>query len=99
VKDWLLEDATVGAKELQRRIHETHKVLINYKRVFVGRELALTKLYGSWNENFDMLYRYEAQIELSSPGSFFIIDHHKVLEEIRFRRLFFALKPCIDGFL
>ncbi len=99
MKDWLLEDATVGAKELQRRIHETHKVLINYKRVFAGRELALTKLYGSWNESFDMLYRYKAQIELSSPGSFFIIDHHKVLEEIRFRRLFFALKPCIDGFL
>ena len=52
VKDWLLEDATVGAKELQRRIHETHKVKINYKRVHVGRELAISKLYGIWRESF-----------------------------------------------
>ena len=89
----------MGAKELQRRIHETHKVKINYKRVHAGRELAITKLYGSWRESFDMLYRYKAQIEKSSPGSFFIIDHHTVLEEIKFRRLFFALKPCIHGFL
>ncbi|XP_066164625.1 protein FAR-RED IMPAIRED RESPONSE 1 [Oryza sativa Japonica Group] len=99
VKDWLLEDASVGAKELQRRIHETHKVKINYKRVHAGRELAITKLYDSWRESFDMLYRYKAQVEKASPGSFFIIDHHTVLEEIKFIRLFFALKPCIHGFL
>uniref|UniRef100_A0A0E0DPP5 Uncharacterized protein n=1 Tax=Oryza meridionalis TaxID=40149 RepID=A0A0E0DPP5_9ORYZ len=52
VKDWLLQDASVGAKELQRRIHETHKVKINYKRVHVGREFAITKLYGIWREFF-----------------------------------------------
>lgn len=98
VKDWLLEDATVGAKELQRRILETHKVLINYKRVYAGKELALEKLYGKWEDSFDKLYSYKAIIERECPGSLVVIDHHTVLNKLRFRRLFFTLKPCIDGF-
>jgi transposase-like protein len=28
-----------------------------------------------------------------------VIDHHKVNDKIRFRRLFFAMKPCVQGFL
>jgi hypothetical protein len=39
------------------------------------------------------------QIESSSLGSFVAIDHHTVGDKIRFKRLFFAMKPCIDGFL
>jgi hypothetical protein len=30
---------------------------------------------------------------------FFSIDHHNVKDKIRFNRLFFALKPCVDGFI
>jgi hypothetical protein len=33
VKDWLIEDATLGAKELMQKIKEHHKVSIPYKRV------------------------------------------------------------------
>jgi len=39
VKDWLIEDATLGAKE-------HHKVSISYKRVWDGGKLALKELYG-----------------------------------------------------
>ncbi|WVZ90494.1 LOW QUALITY PROTEIN: hypothetical protein U9M48_036792 [Paspalum notatum var. saurae] len=41
----------------------------------------------------------KAQIESCSPSSSVIIDHHTINGKIRFRRLFFALKPCIEGFL
>jgi hypothetical protein len=34
-----------------------------------------------------------------SLGSSVIIDRYDVNGKIRFRRLFFAMKPCIDGFL
>lgn len=88
----------MGVKELQRRLKEHHKVKINYKRVFMGKELALKKLYGDWDSNFDNLFRFKAQVE-ACPGSLVVIDHHTINEKIKFRRLFFALKPCIDGFL
>jgi hypothetical protein len=99
VKDWLIEDATLGAKELQRRIKEHHKVKIHYKRVYMGKDLALKQLFGDWDSSFNNLYRFKAQIEKDSPGSIVVIDHHKVNDKIRFRRLFFAMKPCVQGFL
>jgi len=94
-----MEDASVGAKELQRRIKDKHKVYINYKRVYAGKELARTQLFGSWDSSFNNLYRFKAEVERCCPGSFVVIDHHKIAEKVRFHRMFFAMKPCIDGFL
>jgi hypothetical protein len=99
VKDWLIDDAGVATKELQRRIKDNHKIEVNYKRVYAGRELALKHLYGNWDKSFDNLFRFKEEIESSCPESFVVIDHRTVIEKIRFRRLFFALKPCVDGFL
>jgi hypothetical protein len=99
VKHCLIDDASVGAKELHRRVKDKHKIEVNYKRVYVGRELAMKQLYGNWDKSFDNLFRFMEEIESSCLGSFVVIDHHTVNEKIRFRRLFFALKPCVDGFL
>lgn len=99
VKDWLIEDATLGAKELQWRIKDKYKIHVHYKRVYMGKDLALNQLYGNWDSSFDNLFRFKEEIERSCPGSFVVIDHHTVNGTIRFKSLFFALKPCIDGFL
>jgi hypothetical protein len=92
------EDGLVG-KELQWRIKDKHKIDVNYKRVYAGMLLAQTQLFGSWDRSFNNLYRFKEEVERCCPGSFVVIDHHTVAEKIRFNRLFFALKPCIDGFL
>ncbi|WVZ72592.1 hypothetical protein U9M48_021025 [Paspalum notatum var. saurae] len=99
VKDFLIDDATLKAKALQKKIKERYKVHIHYKRVYMGRILALNQLYGDWDRSFDNLYRLKAQIETCSPGSIVNIDHYTINGKIRFRRMFFALKPCLDGFL
>jgi hypothetical protein len=98
VKDWLIEDATLGAKALQKKIKEHHKVNIHYKRVYMGKLLALKQLYGDWDSSFDNLYRFKAQVESCSPGSIVQIEHHTINDKIRFKRMFVALKPCIEGF-
>jgi len=85
-----MEDSSLGAKELQRRIKDKHKVEVPYKRVYAGKELAHTELFGSWDSSFNNLYRFKAEIERCSPGSFVVIDHHPINEEIRFNRLFFC---------
>ena len=45
------------------------------------------------------MYSYKVEIDKSCPGSSFVIDHEVSLGTRRFTKLFFALKPCIDGFL
>ena len=98
MKDCLIEDATLRAKAMQKMIKEHHKVGLHYKRVYMGKKLALKELYGDWDSSLDNLYRFKAQVEISCPGSIVQIDHYTIKEKIRFRRFFFALKPCIDGF-
>lgn len=99
VKDWLMDDDEIGPKELQRRIKDEHKVNISYKRVYYGKDLALKQLHGDWYESFNNLYRFKAAVEEASPGSFVVIDHEVINEKTKFKRAFFALKACVDGFL
>jgi hypothetical protein len=70
VKDWIIEDATLGAKELQQRIKDKFKVLVHYRRVYMGKDLALNQLYGDWDSNFGNLYQFKAEIDKACPGSF-----------------------------
>ena len=67
--------------------------------MYAGKELARTQLFGSWDSSFNNLYRFKAEVKRCCPGSFVVIDHHKIAEKVRFHRMFFAMKPCIDGFL
>ena len=46
VIDWLKEDGTVGAIELQRRLKDEHKIVVPYRGVYNGRNLALDKIFG-----------------------------------------------------
>ncbi|WVZ87149.1 hypothetical protein U9M48_033836 [Paspalum notatum var. saurae] len=99
VKYWLMEDSRVGPKKLQWRIKDKYNVQLPYKRVFDGKCLAQTELFGSWDSSFDNLFRFKKEVERSCLGSSVVIDHHTIEGKIRFNRLFFAMKPCIDGFL
>jgi len=44
------------------------------------------------------LFNWKAQIEISSPGSIVEIELEGKKKKC-FKRIFVALKPCIDGFL
>lgn len=50
VKDWLLVNQKIIAMELQRRLQDQYKVLIPYKRVWYGKELALEQMLGIGGE-------------------------------------------------
>ena len=58
VKDWLAEDASLGAKELERWIKDKHKIHVLYRRVYDGMKLADKQLFGSWESSFDNLYKF-----------------------------------------
>jgi hypothetical protein len=69
--------------------------------VYNGRVRATDKLFGKWDDSFDWLYRFKAEIELRSPRS--VIEIDTVTDpndgKIRFSRFFYSFKASIDGFL
>ena len=89
----------IGSHRAEKKLKETHKVDVTYRKVDLCKQLAMDTIYGPWGKSFGNLYRFKAQIEESSPGSFVVIDDHTIDNKTRFNRLFFAMKPCVDGFL
>jgi hypothetical protein len=52
VIDWLKQDGTLGASELQRGLKDAHKIEVSYRRVYKGKSLAMDQLYGPWDKSF-----------------------------------------------
>jgi hypothetical protein len=71
----------------------------SYGRVFRGKEKALDIIYGNWDDSYQILPTYQAELVKSMPGSVAEIDAEEHKGEVCFRRFFVAPKPCIDGFL
>ena len=86
----------MGAKELQKKLQDEYSVTISYDTVWRGREKALAEVYGKWEESFELLFRWNAEVW---PGSVVEIEILEVDGKVYFHHLFCALKPCIDGFL
>ncbi|XP_052162013.1 uncharacterized protein LOC127779320 [Oryza glaberrima] len=99
VMDWLVENPTLGPKELKRRIKEKYQVDVSYFKVWAGKEACLEQIQGSWVESFDRLFNFKAEVEKRCPGSLVEIDYKENKGKHQFSKLFVALKPCIDGFL
>ena len=89
----------IGTKELQTRLETdpNHKCTIGYDTVARGKARALDEIYGKWSKNFELLFRWNAEVIKRSPRSVIEIDVLEVDGEVYFHRFCCALKPCIDG--
>ncbi|KAM0825442.1 hypothetical protein ACQ4PT_069551 [Festuca glaucescens] len=67
VKRWVTENHQVGAKELQKNIKDKSKIELPYMRVFNGKQQAMDSIYANWQESFELLYSFEAEVERTSP--------------------------------
>jgi hypothetical protein len=89
----------MGAKAVKEELESKYNILINYLTVYYGTKRATNKLFGKWDDSFDRLYRFKAEVELRSPGSVIEIDTVTVDDKIHFSRFFCCFKASIDGFL
>ena len=78
----------MGPKELRKRLEEKYKCEIHYDMVWKGRQLAIKELHGSWEESFQMLFNWRAEVLSRSPGSVIEIDIKEIDGKIYFHRFF-----------
>jgi len=95
----LKKKADMGAKVVQLELEDKYKIKIPYQTVWYGRQRAADKLFGNWDDSFDWLYRFKAEVDLRSPRSVVEIDTIEVEGKVHFNRFFCAFKGSIDGFL
>ncbi|WVZ64280.1 hypothetical protein U9M48_013826 [Paspalum notatum var. saurae] len=99
VLDWLAKDPTIGAKALKKRLEEQYHLQLSYWVVWDGRNMALEQLKGKWDDSFEHVFSFKAEVEKTNPGSLVDIEFEQVGKKMRFTRMFVALKACVDGFL
>jgi hypothetical protein len=89
----------MGPKEVQEELQDKYKIEIPYQTVVYGKQRAANKLFGKWDNSFDWLYRFKAEVEMRSPDSILEIDTETVDDKVHFKRFFCRFKATIDGFI
>lgn len=107
--DILRKDPTLPAKKLLVELQDKYNIKLDYNMVWKGREKALAELQGAWEDSFQALWNFKAEVESKSPGSVVEIEVETYGDEaneeeeeegpVYFKRLFVAFRPCINGFV
>ncbi|KAG8075418.1 hypothetical protein GUJ93_ZPchr0006g45379 [Zizania palustris] len=97
--EWLKNNPSKGAKEAKEKLQSEYGIKLGYSKAWRGMKLAMEKIHGTYEESFQELFNWKEQMDICQPGSVIDIEVEKIGEDICFKRIFVALRPCIDGFL
>ena len=76
VQNWVRENSNIGPGELVTNLKKKYGIELPYMRVFYGKQMAIDNLYGKYEDSFQLLYTFKAEVERASPGSVVEIDTH-----------------------
>ena len=82
-----------AVRNCKKTLQDEQKCQIHYDTVWKGRQIALRELYGNWEESFQLLFNWRAEVLKKSPGSVIEIGIKKVDSMFYFHRFFCALQP------
>ena len=89
----------MGAKEAKAKLEGDFGIKLKYSKAWSDLKVALEQVHGKYEESFQFLFNWAAQLEISSPVSRVQIELQKVGKKNRFKRIFVASKSCIDELL
>jgi len=94
----LRADPNIGAKELQKKLETDHKCQIAYDTVWRGKQRALEEVYGKWEESFELLFRWKAEVMKRCLGSVVEIEVLEVDGQIYFHHFSVLLNHALMVF-
>ena len=99
LQDWLKKNPSNRPKAAKEKVEGDYGITLKYSKVYSDMQLAPQHIHGKYEESFKLLFNWKAQMEITCPGSIVEIDVEKVGKKNRFKRIFVALKPYVDGFI
>ncbi|XP_074342842.1 uncharacterized protein LOC141680544 [Apium graveolens] len=91
VKDQIIVDPTVKEKVLMATVKSIFGYQPGRKKIRDAKKLAIDEEHGSWKGSYEDLPFFNGSVLMSILCLY--LEH-----EMTFKRLFWAFKPCIDGF-
>ncbi|XP_055960100.1 uncharacterized protein LOC126661647 [Mercurialis annua] len=102
IKSQVLGQRDIRIKTLMAGILESLGLALPYKRVWYGKERAISSVYGDWEYNYTQITKFMDNVVQVNPGSFWhgegrLTDCSGVQCRI-FKRMFWTFFPMVDGF-
>ena len=88
VVNLLMEDLKMGPVALRGKLKKKYLVDVPYDRVARGKLRALNMIYGKWDESYELLPTYQAEILRSVPGSVVELETEEHNGDVCFMRFF-----------
>ena len=76
--DLLRDDPDMGPSELHSMLQKKYSIDIPYHRVYRGKHRAMDTIYGKWDDSYDLLPTYQAELLRVVPGSIVELDTEKM---------------------
>ncbi|CAL1408570.1 unnamed protein product [Linum trigynum] len=100
VKHLVRAQPNLSVLTVQAELKDKFNMQVTYKKAWYGKQRALEKLHGNWEESYDFLQTFLRVVKRKMPTS--VIDWVTVPStqpgHLIFQRVFWAYGPCIDGF-
>ncbi|BAH95535.1 Os12g0168500 [Oryza sativa Japonica Group] len=70
LSDWLKKNPQRGPKDAKEKLEEKYEIKVKYSKAWLGVYVALDQIHGKYEENFQLLFNWKAEIEKKSPDGF-----------------------------
>jgi len=94
----LRHDPTARASQMKKDLEKKYNITLSYYVVWDGMAMALEELQGKWDDSFEDVFRFKAEVERTNPGSIVDSEWALVGKKMRFTRMFVAFNSCVQGF-
>lgn len=95
-----MEKPNIPVKTVITMVNREYNHVVNYNKAWRGKQLALEEVYGNWTSTYAALPMFMMAMKHANPGSVVEIDagdYHQNNDASVFIRIFWCLKPMIDG--
>ncbi|XP_055960970.1 uncharacterized protein LOC130015237 [Mercurialis annua] len=102
IKTQVLGQRDIRIKTLMAGILKSLGLTLPYKRVWYGKERAISSVYGDWEYNYTQITKFMDNLVLVNPGSFWHAEGRQTdcggVECRIFKRIFWTFFPMVDRF-
>jgi len=95
----LKDEPTIQAGKLRKDLQNKYNIQLSYYVAWDGLQMTLEQIQGKWDDSFEDVFRFKAEVDRTNPGSIVDIEWILAGNKRRFTRMFVAFKSCVQGFL
>ncbi|XP_058756461.1 uncharacterized protein LOC131629695 [Vicia villosa] len=100
------KDPSLKVKTIISHIVATYNYTPSYRKAWLAKTKAIEIVYGNWEDSYKRLPRFLYALQIYAPGTVTILetlpaqspDGTCLLGNVIFHRLFWAFRPCVQGF-